>query len=134
MPALSNDVANTIREKLYAMKLLIIDEISMVGSTLLWRVDCRLRQIMGNNQPFGGVSVITVGDLHQLPPVMDSPVYKFKDTNEFSSFIDRNPLWEEFEFYELKTVMRQKNDLEFVKALNNLACGRTNDANQALIN
>ena len=76
MAELSHDVANTIREKLINLKLLIIDEISMVGSMLLKRVDIRLRQIMGENEDFGGIDVITVGDLKQLPPVFDSPVFK----------------------------------------------------------
>ena len=62
MPELSTEVANTIREKLFNIKLLIIDEISMVGSTLFSRVDSRLRQIMGVNTPFGGISVLIVGD------------------------------------------------------------------------
>ncbi|GLV46090.1 hypothetical protein CBL_05175, partial [Carabus blaptoides fortunei] len=46
MPELSADLANNIREKLFNLKLLIIDEVSMVGSTFLSRVDTRLRQIM----------------------------------------------------------------------------------------
>ena len=65
MPELSNDVANTIRTHIAHVKLLIIDEISMVGSMMLSRVDTRLRQIMGLNESFGGVSVITIRDLNQ---------------------------------------------------------------------
>ena len=70
MPQLSADIANTIRENLFEMKLLILDEISMLS-----RVDTRLRQIMGRDESVGGVSVIVVRDLYQSPPVMDSPVY-----------------------------------------------------------
>lgn len=46
MPELSADVANTIRENLFELKLLIIDEISMVNSTMFSQIDTRLRQIM----------------------------------------------------------------------------------------
>ncbi|XP_035223419.1 uncharacterized protein LOC118196128 [Stegodyphus dumicola] len=80
MPELSADLANNIREKLFHLKLLIIDEISMVGSTLLSRVDTRLRQIRRINKPFGDLSVIVVDDLNQLPPVMDSPIYKIGES------------------------------------------------------
>lgn len=133
MPELSADIANSIREKLFHLKLLIIDEISMVGSTLLGRVDTRLRQIMGKNDKFGGLSVIVVGDLSQLPPVMDSPLYKFV-RNEFSVLIDRNPLWDEFSFYELTEVMRQKEDLEFVQILNNIARGDVHQRDIDILN
>ena len=48
----------------------------MVGSQVFARVDKRLRQIMGKNVPFGGISILLVEDLHQLLPVMDSPIFK----------------------------------------------------------
>lgn len=94
----------------------------MVGSTMFHRIDSRLRQITGKNESFGSVSVIAVGALHQLPPVMDSPIYKF-GSNEFSGLFNRNPLWDEFEFFEHTEVMRQKEDLKFVNVLNNIATG-----------
>lgn len=47
----------------------------MVGSTLLARIDKAARQITEVDQSFGGISVIVVGDLHQLSPAMDSTVY-----------------------------------------------------------
>ena len=40
-----------------------IDEISMVGGDLLLQIDRRLRAIKGDDKPFGGVSVLAVGDL-----------------------------------------------------------------------
>lgn len=48
----------------------MIDEISVVGSRLLSRLDTRLRQTEGINEPFGGLSVLVVGDLYQLLPVI----------------------------------------------------------------
>ena len=93
MPELSLDIANTIREKLSDVKLIIIDEISMVGSALFTRVDTRLRQIKGVNLPFGGISIICVGDLYQLPPVMDTHIFKCSKQNDLSDFFDLNPLW-----------------------------------------
>ena len=61
MPELSADIANTIRQHLINVKLIIIDEISMVGSTIFSRIDTRLRQIFGVDKSFGGISVITLG-------------------------------------------------------------------------
>ncbi|XP_011860233.1 PREDICTED: ATP-dependent DNA helicase pfh1-like, partial [Vollenhovia emeryi] len=127
MPELSADVANTIRENLFELKLLIIDEISMVGSTMFSRVDTRLRQIMGRNLSFGGVSVLMVGDLYQLPPVMDTHIYLSPKSSTLTiSYFAENVLWSEFQYFELTEIMRQKEDKSFTIALNNLArCAMT---------
>ncbi|XP_043471644.1 ATP-dependent DNA helicase PIF1-like [Leptopilina heterotoma] len=127
---LSSNVANNLREKINDVKLVIIDEISMVGSCTLSRVDFRLRQIKGINESFGGISVILVGDLYQLPPVMDRAIYlppKDLTLNVFA----QNILWDEFYYFELTEIMRQKDDVKFIKALNNLANGQlsTDDVN-----
>ena len=88
MSELSADIANTIRENFQSVKLLIIDEISMVGSNMLARIDTRLRQIFGVNKSFGGISVVLVGYLYQLPPVMDRPIYTASKYSELSVFCE----------------------------------------------
>ncbi len=53
------------------MRHLVIDEVSMVRSDLMWAIDHSLRVNRGRpREPFGGVRVIMFGDLHQLPPVV----------------------------------------------------------------
>ena len=51
------------------LKLLIIDDFSMLKARELRYVDKRLSQIMECNDPFGGITVVIVGDVAQLPPV-----------------------------------------------------------------
>lgn len=121
MPDLPMDVANNLRQQLLHVKLIIVDEISMVGSTMFSRIDTRLRQITGVNDNFGGVSIITVGDFLQLSPVKDCPVFLPPKHSLIQT--DVSPLWSCFELYELTEVMRQKDDLNFVHALNNFARG-----------
>ncbi|MBR5821971.1 MAG: AAA family ATPase, partial [Alistipes sp.] len=53
-----------------ALDLLIIDEISMVRADLLDAVDVSLRRYRRNDQPFGGVQLLMIGDVHQLSPVV----------------------------------------------------------------
>ena len=53
MPRLSSDVCNSMRSKLIGLKLIIIDEISMVGSKILSLVNSRLKEIMDNSLDFG---------------------------------------------------------------------------------
>ena len=126
------DMANAIREKFFNLQLLIIDEISMVGARLLSRVDTRLRQIMGINKIFGGVSVLLVGDLKQLPPVMDKYVFENSSTSKTTVLVE-SPLWEIFVDYELTEIMRQNDELAFIEALNNLSIGQMTEENVRLI-
>ena len=66
-----------LQNKLKYIKYLIIDEMSMVGRRFLGIIDSRLRQAFPDqaNVPFGGRSIILVGDSGQLPPVGDLPMY-----------------------------------------------------------
>ena len=53
------------------LRLLVIDEVSMVRSDLMWAIDQALRINRGRpREPFGGVRLVLFGDLHQLPPVV----------------------------------------------------------------
>ncbi len=55
------------------LRLIIIDEVSMVRSDLMWAIDQSLRLNRGRpREPFGGVRLLLFGDLHQLPPVVQS--------------------------------------------------------------
>ena len=62
------------REKINLLRtldLLVIDEISMVRADVLDSIDAVLRRYRdGYGQPFGGVQLLMIGDLHQLPPVV----------------------------------------------------------------
>ncbi len=53
------------------LAFLVIDEVSMVRSDLMWAIDQSLRVNRGRpREPFGGVRLVLFGDLHQLPPVV----------------------------------------------------------------
>ena len=129
MPNLYSDVCNTLRSKLSCLKVIIIDEISMVGSKILSQVNNRLKAIMENSLDFGGVSIISVGDFHQLRPVKDSYVFQIpiSSSNNYDGLVGPY-LWEKFSFVELTEIMRQKDDLNFARALNNFSnCCLTED-------
>lgn len=59
-------------EVMRSIDLLIIDEISMVRADVLDAIDATLRSVRRKEKPFGGVQVLMIGDLHQLPPVVTS--------------------------------------------------------------
>ena len=72
---MSADELNTFRIKYKHLKVVIIDEISMVGKKTFDFIDTRLQQLTGIRAPFGGLSVIAVGDFYQLKPVGDRLVF-----------------------------------------------------------
>jgi len=88
------------------VKILIVDEISMLHPTLLEKLDTVAKLMRNSDKPFGGIQVIFVGDFYQLPPVEknmqpDMPQYCF-ETPAWKSIIGNN-------FVELDTVFRQKD-------------------------
>ena len=66
-----------IQEDFLNVKYILIDEMSFIGKNLLIKIDSRLRLAFPENAniPFGGRSIILVGDLGKLPHVMDKPIY-----------------------------------------------------------
>lgn len=74
------------QEEMRDCKFLFIDEWSMIGCSLLRKIDfiCRSGKPMNGDQPFGGLFVFLLGDIKQLPPVNDRVLYSGKtDGNEF---------------------------------------------------
>ena len=118
---LDADRLNTIRTQLRKLKVIFIDEVSMVGSGMFNFLNLRLQQIMASNKPFGGVSVIAVGDLFQLKPVFDNWI--FDNTNHGFGDLATN-IWNEyFTLFELTEIMRQRDDKKFAELLNRLREG-----------
>ena len=76
LPAMSDQRKTQCRLSLNDLKLIIIDEISMVGNTTLLHIHQRLKEIFGTSSTklFAGISIIAVGDLYQLPPIKKKAV------------------------------------------------------------
>lgn len=121
MKDLTAEPLNTMRVKLYNMKLLIIDEISMLGNYQLNCLHRRMSQTFCSNKPFGGMPVIVFGDFNQLRPVGDG--YPFLPLKKPLAELVGSFLWQNFELFELTKIMRQKDDLTFAEALGRLALG-----------
>ena len=119
--ALDSDRLNTIRAKLNKLRVIFIDEISMVGSGMFNFLNLRLQQIMGTNELFGGISLVTVGDLFQLKPVFDKWI--FENSQSGYDELATNIWTEYFTLFELTEIMRQKDDKEFAQLLNRLREG-----------
>ena len=78
LTALSDDSAARLQQELHDVKLLIIDEKSMMGLGMLRKIDVRLKEARPNrgDMPFGGLSLMIAGDINQLPPIGDTALYQ----------------------------------------------------------
>ncbi|XP_061167749.1 uncharacterized protein LOC133176667 [Saccostrea echinata] len=106
-----------IRVQLRELQIIVIDEVSMMYKKLLYYIHERLVQIMKSREPFGGVSIIAVGDFYQLPPVKQRKDERLYMENA-SYPVD---YWRDFfKVVELTEVMRQRKDIPFATVLNSL--------------
>lgn len=117
------------------LELMVIDEVSMVRCDVIDTVDAILRMVRKNDAPFGGVQLLLIGDLFQLPPVTKredwellSKVYPSPYFFE-AAVIKQNPLLQ----VELKTVYRQ-TEPEFVDILNDIRNNQIGDERLAILN
>ncbi len=102
------------------MELLVIDEISMVRCDVMDAIDTILRSVKRNyNQPFGGVQLLCIGDLYQLPPVARHQEWGLlQEFYESPFFFDSLAIKEQLPLLiELDKIYRQKED-SFVRLLN----------------
>ena len=77
-PGNATEPTRKMVEVIEVMKVLIVDEVSMVTPDLVDCINNTLKKVLRNPAPFGGITVIFVGDLLQLPPVVsDSAVARF---------------------------------------------------------
>ena len=103
------------------MELLIIDEVSMLRADLLDAMDFMMQSVRKKNSPFGGVQVLYIGDLLQLPPVIRDEEWRTLKTYYKGKFffhshvIQQNPPL----YIELSKIFRQTDDV-FISILNNL--------------
>jgi nucleoside-triphosphatase THEP1 len=129
---LPDGVCNSLRMKLQHLKLIVIDEISMMSLKHLYQINDRLKQIFGEEKLFGGIPFTVVGDFHQIRPVFARFVFQELNSDPIQALVG-NVLWELFQMFELTEVMRQKGDLDFINALNSMAKGSMTDADIKLI-
>ena len=112
--------------------VLCIDEVSMLSSTLLEKIDALAREIRNNGAnadvPFGGMQVVAFGDFYQLAPIQTD--YDAED-RDFRPFCFDSHVWAELELdrhtVELKEIQRQEDKTRFVQFLNMVRVGEVTE-------
>ena len=123
------DPANLTQAKVSAMgyelskvTMLVFDEISMVRSDTFEMMNQICQMAKGNSLPFGGIPVVLVGDLFQLPPVVSDEAIMNYLLDEYGGiyFFDSHVIKtniNKIKLFELTHSYRQQNDPDFVKIL-----------------
>ncbi|HPW87726.1 MAG TPA: helix-turn-helix domain-containing protein [Kaistella chaponensis] len=115
------------------LELIIIDEVSMLRADVLDMMDFSLRSVRRNQQKFGGVQMLFIGDLYQLPPVVRDE-YILKQYYNSPFFFDSYALKElPLITLELTTVYRQKDE-KFLEILNEIRDGAVSDIDFETLN
>ncbi len=109
-------------------QIIIIDEVSMLRADLLDAMDAVLRKTFETNKPFAGKQIVTVGDIFQLPPVVQDNTQEKEILAQFypnGVFCFNAKVWKKLNIkcVELQKIYRQKNDPTFINILNNIRLG-----------
>jgi hypothetical protein len=127
----SSDKIRTIK----SIDLLVIDEISMVRADLLDAIDEVLRRYKNAYEPFGGVQLLMIGDLHQLPPVVKTDEWNLLRNHYTTPYFfgsialqKTNPVT-----IELKHIYRQ-SDATFIGLLNKVRDNQLDQETLDLLN
>ncbi|HEY5828007.1 MAG: ATP-dependent RecD-like DNA helicase [Hyphomicrobiaceae bacterium] len=120
------------------LKFLVIDEVSMVRSDLMWAIDQSLRVNRGRpREAFGGVRLALFGDLHQLPPVVnDAEVAEHLESSYGGPFFFSVPALKEGSgtaLVELTHVFRQRDEA-LLAVLNKVREGDVDEDDLGLLN
>ena len=115
-----------LKTRFSKLKLLIIDEVSMVSPELFSSMDLILRGFKGTDAPFGGVQVVISGDFFQLPPISKVP----KDKR----FAWQSPAWKALALQTcyLQKKFRQEDD-KLIQILDDIRSGEISDSSEALL-
>ena len=123
------------RKLIQELDLMIIDEISMVRADILDAIDFILQQVRRNEEPFGGLQVIFIGDLYQLPPVVKEHTWHFLREYYDSPFFFDSYAWKNANAFiiELEHIYRQQDEA-FIHILNNVRNGEVEEEDLVQLN
>lgn len=114
---------------LQSVDILVVDEISMVRADLFDMMNLALQRLRKDTRPFGGVQLVLVGDLLQLPPVVTDDESRLFTEHWDSPYFFSAHCYDEVALsnINLTTVWRQ-SDEEFIEILNQVREGSVSDA------
>ena len=131
-----------LSKRIHAAKVLIIDEISMLSSDMLDMIDLVCREVRQNDDSFGGIQIVLVGDFFQLPPIIKqeqpSRQHSLLDNSEVrlpNIFAYESGAWERArQIICYLTEQHRQDDTEFLDVLSAIRNGSVGDDHLRTIN
>ena len=102
------------------VQFIIIDEVSMISSDMLFNISKRLSEIKCCDDFFGGCAIILVGDFMQLRPIDNNYIFETPTSKTHKDFFIQYPLLHTFEVVCLQQNHRQEQDNNFLSLLNEI--------------
>ena len=123
--SLSDNARVKKRTQLKNLKIVIIDEVSMVKADVLYQLDLRLQEITEKvGIPFGGVAIFAFGDMMQLKPCMGRYIYDEPINKEIQITHKIKSRWSMFDSLTLEVNHRQGKDKPYADLLNRFRVGK----------
>ena len=127
--SLSDKVRDKKRNLLQNLKMVIIDEISMVKSDQQFQLDMRLREVtQATQQIFGNVAIFYFGDIMQLKPCRGRYIFQSPVCQDYHLAHSLGQHWESFEVVILEENHRQEGDHDYADMLNRIRIGQQTEA------
>ncbi|MCA0427393.1 MAG: AAA family ATPase [Bacteroidetes bacterium] len=123
------------RDIIRNLELLVIDEVSMVRADMLDAIDDILRYVcQDNTKPFGGIQVLLIGDLYQLPPVCKEEELPLIERHYGSPYFFNSAAFRlsSFRSIELEQIYRQEDPL-FIDLLNQIRNNRLDNTSREIL-
>ena len=122
--SLSDKKRDQTRRLFQNLRVLIIDEISMIKADMLYQLDLRLREITEKeNKLFGGLLIFLMGDIMQLRPCKGAFIFDQPLCDDYRLPYLCNPHWDSFEVINLEENHRQGDDHSYAETLNRIRIG-----------
>ena len=121
--ALLDKSLEKLAKKYNEVKFVFIDEMSMIGCSMLCQIDRRLRQITKSNEPFGGLNVILSGDMRQLAPIGDKSLESDDSMYDGLTTSLGRMLFRESNFVVIRLIQQMRQRAEqtmFIRILSNI--------------
>ena len=118
---LSHEKMTVLQERLKQLRLLVIDEVSMISEQILEKCHqqlCKAKHLPFDAPAFANTSILAVGDFYQLKPVGGTALFANRKPTDVSDLAPK--VWDSFQLVELTKSMRQSNDDAFAKLLNSV--------------
>ena len=120
-------------------RLMVLDEVSMIGSNMFSKISLRLQEILSlwpswKFRSFGGLDLLLLGDFFQLPPILDRYIFQNSTLRGRCGALSKNHYEDNVSSFLLTEKMRSREDSTFGDLCDAIACEQLTRSDLELLN